>query len=102
MYSVYSERQTDCVKARLQELHMAICSEQMTFTIANGSSSGSMTLSMGRGNVAESNPNGLAFNCRKSTHILHSSIFLRTRTKGALYGLLDSTCCCPHVDYLVD
>jgi len=25
MYSVYSERQTDCVKARLQELHIDIC-----------------------------------------------------------------------------
>jgi len=25
MYCVYSERQTDCVKARLQELHINIC-----------------------------------------------------------------------------
>jgi len=25
MYSVYSERQTECVKARLQELHIDIC-----------------------------------------------------------------------------
>jgi len=25
MYSVYSERQTDCVRARLQELHIDIC-----------------------------------------------------------------------------
>jgi len=25
MYSVYSERQTDCVKARLQKLHIDIC-----------------------------------------------------------------------------